>query len=73
MVANLIAQSVKMLRVIERKQRNLLSERDQLKQALIKNYSFENIIGHSEPMLQVFDIIRQVAKWHTTVLIRGAR
>lgn len=71
MIANLIAQSVKMLRGIERKQRNLLSERDQLKQALIKNYSFENIIGHSPPMLKVFDLIRQVAKWNTTVLIRG--
>jgi len=71
MIANLIAQSVKMLRVIERKQRNLVSERDQLKQALIKNYSFENIIGHSPPMLKVFDLIRQVAKWNTTVLIRG--
>ena len=71
MIANLIAQSVKMLRVIERKQRNLQSERDQLKQTLIKNYSFENIIGHSTPMLKVFDLIRQVAKWNTTVLIRG--
>jgi Nif-specific regulatory protein len=71
MIANLIAQSVNMLRVTERKQRNLLSERDQLRQALIKNYSFENIIGHSPPMLKVFDLIRQVAKWNTTVLIRG--
>jgi len=71
MIANLIAQSVKMLRLIERKQQHLLSERDQLKHALIKNYSFENIIGHSPPMLKVFDVIRQVAKWNTTVLIRG--
>lgn len=71
MIANLIAQSVKMLRVMERKQRNLVTERDQLKQALIKNYSFENIIGHSTPMIKVFDLIRQVAKWNTTVLIRG--
>jgi Nif-specific regulatory protein len=71
MIANLIAQSVKMLRLIERKQLNLQSERDQLKQTLIKNYSFENIIGHSPPMIKVFDLIRQVAKWNTTVLIRG--
>jgi Nif-specific regulatory protein len=71
MVANLIAQSVKMLRSIERKQRDLLNERDHLKQALIKNYGFENIIGHSAPMIKVFDVIRQVAKWNTTVLIRG--
>jgi len=71
MIANLIAQSVKMLRLIERKQQHLVTERDQLKQALIKNYSFENIVGHSAPMLKVFDLIRQVAKWNTTVLIRG--
>ena len=71
MVANLIAHSVNMLRVMERKQDELTTERDFLKQALVKNYRFENIIGHSEPMLKVFDIIRQVAKWHTTVLIRG--
>ncbi|QWF70643.1 nif-specific transcriptional activator NifA [Methylomonas paludis] len=71
MVANLIAHSVNMLRVMERKQHELASERDYLKQTLVKNYRFENIIGHSEPMLKVFDIIRQVAKWHTTVLIRG--
>jgi len=71
MVANLIAQCVNSLRAIERKQSELLNERDFLKQTLVKNYRFENIIGHSEPMLQVFDIIRQVAKWHTTVLIRG--
>ncbi len=71
MVANLIAQSVKTLHVMEKKQQELLQERDHLKQALVKNYRFENIIGHSEPMLKVFDIIRQVAKWNTTVLIRG--
>lgn len=71
MVANLIAQCVNSLRAIERKQSELLNERDFLKQTLVKNYRFENIIGHSEPMLKVFDIIRQVAKWHTTVLIRG--
>ena len=71
MVANLIAQSVNSVRAVERKQTELVNERDFLKQALVKNYRFENIIGHSEPMLKVFDIIRQVAKWHTTVLIRG--
>ncbi len=71
MIANLIAQSVNLLRVTERKQRNLLNERDQLRQVLIKNYNFENIIGHSPPMIKVFDVIRQVAKWNTTVLIRG--
>jgi Nif-specific regulatory protein len=71
MVANLIAHSVNMVQIMERKHNALESERDYLKQTLVKNYRFENIIGHSEPMLKVFDIIRQVAKWDTTVLIRG--
>jgi Nif-specific regulatory protein len=71
MVANLIAQSVKTLGDLNKKQQALIVERDSLKQALVKNYRFENIIGHSQPMLKVFDIIRQVAKWNTTVLIRG--
>lgn len=71
MVANLIADSVQTLRSTEKRQQELTNERDNLKQALVKNYRFENIIGHSEPMIKVFDIIRQVAKWNTTVLIRG--
>ncbi len=40
MVANLIAQSVEMLREMEQKQRDLAEERDQLKQSLRKNYGF---------------------------------
>ena len=67
MVANLIAHSVQTLRSSEKRQEELTQERDNLKQALVKNYRFENIIGHSEPMLKVFDVIRQVAKWNTTV------
>ncbi|MDO8828052.1 nif-specific transcriptional activator NifA [Methylophaga sp.] len=71
MIAKLIAHSVNTLRTIEKKHEELTTERDNLKQTLVKNYRFENIIGHSEPMLKVFDVIRQVAKWNTTVLIRG--
>ena len=71
MVANLVAQSVEMLRGMEQRQRDLAEERDQLKQSLRKNYGFENIIGHTPSMLRVFELVHQVAKWNTTVLIRG--
>jgi Nif-specific regulatory protein len=71
MVANLIAQSVGLLRTMEQRQQDLAAERDQLKQSLRKNYGFDNIVGHSPPMRRVFELIRQVAKWNTTVLIRG--
>jgi len=71
MVTNLIAQSVGLLRSLEQTRLDLAAERDQLKQSLRKNYGFDNIVGHSPPMLRVFELIRQVAKWNTTVLIRG--
>lgn len=71
MVANLIAQSVGLLRDMEQKHRVLTVERDQLKQSLRKNYGFENIVGHTKSMLRIFELVQQVAKWNTTVLLRG--
>lgn len=47
MVANLIAQSIDLLRGMERKQLDLAAERDQLKQSLRRNYGFDNIVGRS--------------------------
>lgn len=71
MVANLIAQSVSLLRAMEEQRRALVNERDQLKQTLRRNFGFENVIGHTPAMLRVFERVHQVAKWNTTVLIRG--
>lgn len=71
MIAQLIGQAANSLRTTEKKQQQLKNERDNLKQTLVNNYRFENIIGRSKPMLKVFDVIRQVAKWNTSVLIRG--
>jgi DNA-binding NtrC family response regulator len=42
-----------------------------LKRALKQRYSFENIVGKSEPMLQLFQLIEQVAPSTTRVLIQG--
>lgn len=46
-------------------------ENRQLKRALKQRYSFENIIGKSEPMLRIFDLVAQVAPSRSTVLIQG--
>jgi len=46
-------------------------ENVQLKRALKKRYSFENIIGKSEQMLRIFDLVAQVAPSRSTVLIQG--
>ncbi len=43
----------------------------QLKRTLKQRYNFENIVGKSEPMLRLFDLIAQVAPSRSTVLIQG--
>ena len=53
------------------KLRTLESENKTLKQQLNKKFGLENIIGESEPMQNVMDIVRQVAPSRATVLIQG--
>jgi DNA-binding NtrC family response regulator len=43
----------------------------QLKRTLKQRYNFENIVGKSEPMLRLFDLIAQIAPSRSTVLIQG--
>jgi DNA-binding NtrC family response regulator len=43
----------------------------QLKRALKQRYNFENIVGKSEPMLRMFDLVAQVAPSRSTVLVQG--
>ena len=53
------------------KLRTLESENQTLKQQLDKKFGLENIIGDSEPMQRVMDVVRQVAPARATVLIQG--
>jgi len=46
-------------------------ENVQLKRALKQRYNFENIVGKSEPMLRIFDLVAQVAASRSTVLLQG--
>ncbi|HXY16052.1 MAG TPA: sigma-54 dependent transcriptional regulator [Terriglobales bacterium] len=46
-------------------------ENVQLKRALKQRYNFENIVGKSEPMLKIFDLVGQVAPSRSTVLLQG--
>ncbi|HTV15987.1 MAG TPA: sigma-54 dependent transcriptional regulator [Acidobacteriaceae bacterium] len=46
-------------------------ENVQLKRALRQRYSFANIVGKSEVMLRIFDLVAQVAPTRSTVLIQG--
>src|SRR5580693_4839784 len=51
--------------------RRLREENVQLKRALKQRYNFPNIIGKSEKMLAVLDLVGQVAPSRSTVLIHG--
>lgn len=43
----------------------------QLKRTLKQRYSFKNIVGKSDVMLKLFDLVSQVAPSRSTVLIQG--
>ena len=47
------------------------TENEHLKRALKERYSFAEIVGKSEPMLRIFDLVGQVAASRSTVLIQG--
>ncbi len=71
MIANLIGQSVRLALDVEQEKQTLAEERDSLRRTVRGKFGFDNIIGRSPKMRRVFDQVRMVAKWNTTVLIRG--
>ena len=50
---------------------NLARENLELKQELSERYNFSGIIGKSKVMLEIFDTIKKIAPYSTTVLIQG--
>ena len=51
--------------------RRLERENTELKRALKQRYSFPNIVGKSERMLRILDLVSQVAASRATILITG--
>jgi Nif-specific regulatory protein len=70
-VASMIAQAVKVHRLIEAERRRLVEENAHLRQELEQRYDFSNIIGHSGPMKEVYEQLARVTRTDTMVLIRG--
>jgi Nif-specific regulatory protein len=70
-VAAMIAQAVRLERLVQAETQRLLEENTHLREELRERYDFSNIVGSSGPMRQVFEQIGQVAGTNTTVLIRG--
>ena len=53
------------------KQRQLLSENMQLRRALKERFGYDNIVGKSEKILRVLDVVTQVAASRSTILVQG--
>ena len=51
--------------------RTLQQQNAYLSEELNSHYGFDNIVGESEPMQRLFQLIRQVAPTDTTVLVSG--
>ena len=70
-VAAMIAQAVRLRRDFIEEKRQLTAENTRLQQALVERFRPANIIGNSAKMQTLFDMILQVSRSDTTVLIRG--
>ncbi len=53
------------------KQRHLMSENLQLRRALKERFGYSNIVGKSEKIMKVLDLVTQIAQSRSTVLIQG--
>ncbi len=70
-VADILSQTVRLLANVEEGD-NIAMERDELRREVRAKYGFDNmVVGHSDGMRQVFDQVRRVAKWDSTVLVLG--
>ena len=70
-VATMIAQHVINIEIIHLEKKQLREENKRLMEKLGDKYSITNIIGNSNKMREVYQMISQVSKSNATVLIRG--
>ncbi len=70
-VAAFLAQAIQINRMVMRQKEELLEENAQLRAQVRDRYRFENIIGDSPAMHDVFSTVGQVANSRATVLLLG--
>ncbi|MBC8378287.1 MAG: sigma 54-interacting transcriptional regulator [Planctomycetes bacterium] len=70
-LATLVAQAVKLNKLVESDRRELRNENARLLRELKTKFNIHNMVGTSNAMLQVYRLIEQVANSNATVLIRG--
>lgn len=70
-IAAFLAQAIQISRMVMRQKEELLEENAQLRAQVRDRYRFENIIGDSPAMHEVFATVGQVANSRATVLLLG--
>jgi len=70
-IGSMISQAVKLRQQATEERQRLLEENIRLQEELKDRFKPANIIGNSSEIQEVFNLIPQVAKSDTTVLIRG--
>ncbi len=70
-ISSMIAGAVRLRRSAEEEKHRLLEENLRLQYQLRERFRPSNIVGNSKGMQAVYDLIGQVSKSDTTVLIRG--
>jgi len=70
-IATMVAQAVKLNKMVESRQKDLRDENVRLRQELKARFSIHNMVGSSNAIQQVYRLIEQVADSNATVLIRG--
>ena len=51
--------------------KSLMKENQYLREKLSQKYNFNNIIGKNRMMLELFDLVKDIAKTNSTILING--
>lgn len=70
-IATLVAQAVKLNKLVESDRRQLSEENLRLRQELKTHFNIDNMVGTSNAMKQIYRLVEQVADSNATVLIRG--
>jgi Nif-specific regulatory protein len=70
-IASNVAQAIKISRMMEEEKDRLWHENITLREQLKERYSFYNIVGRSNKMREVFEMIDKVSASDASVLIRG--
>ncbi len=70
-IATMVAQAVKLNKLVESDRKQLQDENVRLRQELKARFNIHNMVGSSNAMQELYRLIEQVADSNATVLIRG--